>query len=92
MSFILSTRQRVILQLNNRLARLSRLERPRAQHSPCTGVRGSCQKRLDNSVRRSSLQISAGNDAAEDESNLCCRQGKSVYFTSLMPLFFFLCS
>jgi len=28
-----------------------------------------CQKRLDNSVRRSSLQISAGNDAAEDEGN-----------------------
>jgi len=30
---------------------------------------GWCQKRLDNSVRRSSLQISAGNDAAEDEGN-----------------------
>jgi len=28
-----------------------------------------CQKRLDSSVRRSSLQISAGNDAAEDEGN-----------------------
>jgi len=29
----------------------------------------NCQKRLDNSVRRRSLQISAGNDAAEDEGN-----------------------
>jgi len=28
-----------------------------------------CQKRLNSSVRRSSLQISAGNDAAEDKGN-----------------------